>query len=212
MDIEEIKVEWKHYNQKLALSQQLNEKLIQSMLRERSRSRVSKVRRDNILYMILMLVLLAFLVGIFAGNPFDFKYRLQYLPYGILVIGVLLAIVSLIKSLQSFSVNINKVSLDLFLKKTIDAYESNKKIQRWFAIIMFSASTLSVFSFLPKSLEHRGLWHALGHTALCIVVSTGLYFTAYKLGAFKDKWKKGFENDLQELNELKEIASELKDN
>lgn len=70
---------------------------------------------------------LVILAAIFAGNPFDFKYSLQYIPYGILTIGVLMAMVSLFKSLQSFNVNLNHVNLDAFLKKTIVEFEKSRK-------------------------------------------------------------------------------------
>lgn len=212
MDIEQLKNEWKRYSQKLALSQRLNEEVIQSMLRERSRSRVSKIRRDTVIYLILMLVNLVFLTGIFAGNPFDFRYAAQYIPYGLLTVGVLLAMLSLIKTLQRFNVNTNKVNLYAFLKTTIEEYEKNKKMESWFGMIIFSSGVLTVFSFLPKKLENKGLWPALGETAISIAITLAIYFIAFKLGAFKNRKKEGFENDLKELNELKAMASELNDN
>lgn len=211
MNIDQMKTEWQLYNQKLELSQRLNEQLILSMLRERSRSRVSKIRRDNMILMILMVFNLIILAAIFAGNPFDFKYTLQYVPYGILAIGVLLALLSLIKSFKSFDVNMNNVRLDVFLKRTIDGYEKNKKMERWFGIIIFSAGVLTALSFLPKKLENKELWPALGETALSIGITLVIYFIAVKAGAFKNRNREGFENDLKELNELKAISSELAD-
>ena len=209
MNIDEIKKEWKQYSKKLEVSQRLNEHLLLSMLSERSRSRVSKIRRNNTIYLLLMLATLLFLVAIFAGNPFDFKYKLQYIPYGILFIGVLLAIFSLIKSLKSFSTNINNVSLDDFLKRTIAEYEKNKKIERWFGIIIFSAGVLTAFSFLPKKLEHKEFWQAIGETGIIILITMAFYFVAFKLGAFKNKNKEEFENDLKEWNALKDISMDL---
>ena len=212
MNIDEIKTEWKQYSKKLEVSQRLNEHLILSMLKERSRSRVSKIRRNNTIYLVLMLLTLLFLAAIFAGNPFDFKYRLQYIPYGILFIGVLLAIISLVKSLKTFTTNINNVSLDNFLKKTIAEYEKNKKIERWFGIIIFSAGLLTAFSFLPKKLEHKEFWQAIGETAVSMLITIVIYFIAFKLGAFKNNNKEEFENDLKEWNELKNISLELNNN
>lgn len=212
MDIDQLKAEWQQYNQKLALSQRLNEQVIQSMLRERSRSRVSKIRRDTMVYIVLMLLNLVFLTGIFAGNPFDFKYTVQYIPYGLLTVGVLLAIRSLVKTLKRFNVNTNKVDLHRFLKTTIEEYEKNKKMETWFGTIIFSAGVLTVFSFLPKKLENKGLWPALGETAISILITVAIYLIAFKLGAFKNRKKEGFENDFKELNELKAIASDLGNN
>ena len=211
MNIDEIKTEWKQYSKKLEVSQRLNEHLILSMLKERSRSRVSKIRRNNTVYLVLMLLTLLFLAAIFAGNPFDFKYRLQYIPYGILSIGVLLAIISLVKSFKTFTTNINSVSLDNFLKRTIEEYDKNKKIERWFGVIIFSAGLLTAFSFLPKKLEHKEFWQAIGETAVSMLITIVIYFIAFKLGAFKNNNKEEFENDLKEWNELKNISMELND-
>ena len=211
MNIDEIKTEWKQYSKKLEVSQRLNEHLILSMLKERSRSRVSKIRRNNTVYLVLMLLTLLFLAAIFAGNPFDFKYRLQYIPYGILFIGVLLAIISLVKSFKTFTTNINSVSLDNFLKRTIEEYDKNKKIERWFGVIIFSAGLLTAFSFLPKKLEHKEFWQAIGETAVSMLITIVIYFIAFKLGAFKNKNKEEFENDLKEWNELKNISMDLND-
>jgi hypothetical protein len=209
MNLEEIKTEWLQYNQRLQNSQRLNEKIILSMLKERSKSRVSKIRRQHGIYMVLMVICFLFLAAILAGNPFDFKYKWQYIPYGFLAIGVLLAIVSLIKSIRSFSININNVSLDVSLKKIIGAYEKNKKIERLFGILIITAGTLTAFSFLPNKLEHKALWPALAETAISIIITLSIYFIAFKSGAFKNRNKEDFENDLKEWNELKNITSEL---
>lgn len=209
MNIDQIKTDWQRFNQKLELSQRLNEQLIHSILKERSRSRIAKIRRDNMLYMLLMIMNLVILAAIFAGNPFDFKYLMQYIPYGILTIGVLLAIVSLFKSLQSFNVNLNHVNLDFFLKKTIIEFEKSRKMERWFGIIIVSAGVLTALSFLPNKLQNKPLGQALIETAVSMAITIVIYIIAFKLGAFKNRKKEGFENDLKELNALKAIASEL---
>ncbi len=212
MNIEQLKTEWQHYNQTLSVSQRLNEQIIQSMIKERSRSRVSRIRRQTMVYMILMMLNLVLFAAIFAGNPFDFKYTVQYIPFGILTIGVFMAMYSLFKTLQRFNVNMNHVSLEHFLKATIEEFEKNKKMETWFGSIIFAAGTLTVFSFLPKKLENKGFWPALGETAISIAIILVIYFVAYKLGAFKNRKKEGFENDLKELEELKAISSDLAEN
>ena len=211
MNIEELKTEWKQYNQKLALSERLNERLIQSMLRERSRSRVSKIRRDSVILMVLMFINLIFFAAIFAGNPFDFRYTVQFIPYGLLTIGAVLAILSLVRTLRRFNVNMNTVNLHSFLATTIIGYEKNRKMESWFGVILFSGGLLTVFSFLPRKVENNGLWPALGETAISLLITITIYFVAFKLGAFKNRKKEGFENDLKEMNEMKAIASEFKE-
>ncbi|HMF73188.1 MAG TPA: hypothetical protein VK616_17030 [Flavitalea sp.] len=208
MNIEEIKSEWIQYNQKLSVSQRLNEHLILSMIRERSGSRLAKIRQDNFLYLLLMFFTLIFLVAIFAGNPFDFKYTLQYFPYAILVIGVLMSVGSLCRNLIHFNVDVNKTDLAGFLNNIILVYEKHNKMQAWYGFIMFSAGILSAFSFLPKKLEHKALWQALGETMIMLVVTVLIYVIALKLGLFKNRKKEAFENDLKELNQLKQLSSE----
>lgn len=210
MNIEEIKTEWAQFNQTLARTTQLNEQIIENILRERSRSRVSKIRRNDLLYLALMFANLCLLAAIFAGNPFDFSYQIQFVPYIFLTIGILLGIISLFKSLQTLNVNISTLNLERFLKKTIVAYEKNKQIQRWFGIFIFASGTLTALSFLPKKLEHKNVWVAVGETTLMMLITLIIYFVAYKAGAFKDRKKEGFEDDLHEWNKLKNISAELK--
>ena len=212
MNIEDLKTEWVQYNRKLETAQRLNEHVIQSMLKERSKSRVTKIRTKNAIYMVLMILDLLFLAAVFVGNPFDFKYDIQYIPFGVLVIGVLLAIVSLVKSMQNFSGDLNRIHIESFLKKTIHAYEKNRKTERLFGILIIAAGTATALSFIPNKLEHKSLLPALGETFLSIIITLSIYVIAFKAGAFKDKNKAEFENDLAEWNKLKAISADLNEN
>ena len=83
MNLEELKSAWQVYDQKLRSSQAINEKIIFSMIRERSNSRISSIKRDNMLLLLLMFLEFFFLIAVFAGNPFDFDYLWQFLNYPI---------------------------------------------------------------------------------------------------------------------------------
>jgi hypothetical protein len=209
MNIEELKTAWRGYEHKLSVTQRLSEQMIMGMLQERSRSRVAKMRRGNNLLLIYLFIVLAVLAGIFTGNPFDFRDAWQYIPYGVLAIGVLMAMLTLFRNQQDLNADLNATGLALFLKKIIEGYEKTRKMESWFGILMFSAGIATVFSFLPKKLEHKELWPALGETAIGVLITLLIYVAAYKAGAFKNRKKQGFENDLRELNELKAISSEL---
>ncbi len=209
MNIEEMKTAWEQYNQKLILSQQLNQQVIMGMLKERSRSRVSRIRKENFVLLAWMLIISAFLIALLIGNPFDFRYTLQYMPYCILLIGVFLAIGSIYKSLRQFDVNLNKENLGVFLKRTIEEYEKNRKRNSWFGMIIFFAGTLTIFSFLPHKLAHKDIWQALAETGINLGITLGIYFIAFKLGAFKERKREGFESDLKELEGLRATSAEL---
>ncbi|MCG2614952.1 hypothetical protein LZZ85_11695 [Terrimonas sp. NA20] len=209
MNIEEMKTAWGQYNRKLELSQQLNQQMIMGILKERSRSRVARIRKENFVQLGLMVVISAFLIALLIGNPFDFRYTLQYIPYGMLLTGVLLATGSVYRSLRQFDVNLNKENLGVFLKRTIEEYEKTRKRNGWFGMIIFFAGTLTIFSFLPHKLEHKDKWLALAETGINLGITLGIYFIAFRLGAFKDHKREGFESDLRELEELRASSSEL---
>jgi hypothetical protein len=211
MQIEELKTAWKNYEQKITVSNRLNEQLILSMLKERSRSRIARIRQKNLFYLGWMILVLILLAAIFAGNPFDFKYEVQYIPYGLLVAGVLLAVYKILRDLRRFDTDITNDGLSVFLKKTIDAYNKNKKVESWFGILLFSAGALTVFSFLPSKLEHKPLWQALTETFVMMLITVLIYVAAFRLGVFKNRDSDAFKNDWKELNELKSISSELSD-
>src|ERR671912_1697565 len=107
MNVDHLKTEWAKYNAKLSQTKQLGEQLITSMLRERSRSRISGIRRANTFYLLLMCLVFGLLIAIFAGNPFDFRYQWQYAPYGLLLLGVSVTIGSLVQSLLAVPENLS---------------------------------------------------------------------------------------------------------
>ena len=211
MTLDELKTPWQQYNQQLAVSKKLNEQVLLSMLKERSTSRVSKIRRESFMLLLVLGLEMVLLAAIIIGNPFDFKYQLQFIPYALLGIGILMAIFSLFKTIQNFDVTITNDGLSAFLQNTITAYEKNRKAERWFGAIIFSAAVLTAFSWLPKKLDHKDFWPALGETGISILITLLIYFIAFKLDAFKNRKKEGFENDWKELGELKEMWSELKE-
>jgi hypothetical protein len=209
MTMDELKYSWQQYNEQLAASKKLNEQVLLSMIRERSTSRVSKIRRESFMLLLVLGLEMVLLVAIIIGNPFDFKYQLQFIPYVLLGVAVLMAIYSLIRTIQNFDVTITNDGLTAFLQKTINAYEKNRKAEKWFGAIIFSAGVLTAFSFLPKKLEPKEFWPAISETGVSILITLLIYVIAFKLGAFKNRKKEGFENDWKELAELKAISCEL---
>lgn len=209
MNLEELKSAWQVYDQKLQSSQAINEKIIMSMIKERSKSRVSRLRRENGLLSAVLFLELLLLGAIFMGNPFDFKYTVQFVPYVFLVIGIIMALAVLLKNYKMLDVDINNANLSAFLKNIIGEYEKNKQAEKWFGIIILSSGCLTVLSFLPNKLDKKGLWPAIIDTAIPMIICLAIYFMAFKLGAFKNRKAEAFKEDLQELEEL---SLDLKEN
>ncbi|GAB3518106.1 hypothetical protein [Emticicia fontis] len=202
MNLDDLKSAWKVYDQKLQTSQQLTERMIVGMIKERSRSRVAQIKRENVFFFILMVIELIVLGAIFLGNPFDFIYPIQFVPYGFLAVGILMALVAIYRSNTIVNVDMNSTTLGAFLNHVIKEYEKNKKLEGWFGILMLASGCLATLSFLPNKLAKKDLTAALIDTLIPMVICLLVYYLAFKLGAFKNRKSEGFKEDLKELEEL----------
>jgi hypothetical protein len=209
MNLEELKSAWQVYDQKLQSSKAINEKIIFSMIRERSNSRISKIKRENMLLLLLMFLEFFFLVAVFAGNPFDFDYLWQYVPFLFILAGNLMAIGVLFKVYRMIKNEITDANLSHFLQNMIDGFEKNKKAEGWFGAIMFVSGCLTIFSFLPHKLANKTLSMAVLDTIIPLGICIAIYFIAFKLGAFKNRKSEEFKKDLKELQQL---SLDLKEN
>lgn len=209
MNLEELKSAWQVYDQKLRLSQAIDEKIIISMIKERSKSRIARLRRENALLSVILFIELLLLGAIFMGNPFDFKYKLQFMPFIFLVIGIIMALAVLLKNYKMLDVEISNANLSAFLKKIIGEYDKSKEAEKWFGLIILSSGCMTVLSFLPNKLDKKGVWPAIIDTAIPMMICLAIYFLAFKFGAFKNRKADAFKDDLRELEEL---SLELKEN
>ena len=208
MNLEELKSAWQVYDRKLQATQAFNEKLIFSMIRERSNSRVSRLKRDNTLLMLFMFLEIAFLVAVFAGNPFDFKFLWQYVPFLFILVGNLMGIIVLFRVYKMLKTDITNTNLRSFLKNLIETFEKNKKAEGWFGAIMFLSGSLTIFSFLPNKLATKSLSMAIVDTLIPLAISWLIYLIAYKMGAFKNQKERAFKKDLSELEKLQQELQE----
>jgi ABC-type multidrug transport system fused ATPase/permease subunit len=213
MNIDELKTAWSAYDTKLRSSQLLSEKIISSMITERSSSRFSKVKRNYVIGLAWMIACLLIGFAILFGNPFDYKWNLQYVPIIIYCTCLTILIGALVVSLLHLKdITITHHNIDESLRKIIAVYERPGKFLKY-TVILFLFSQLFLFplSFLPASIERRGLWGALVERFIPISISALILWIAYKLGAFKERYGKKFKDDLSELEELKAIAAELRE-
>src|SRR5690606_41954260 len=97
MNLEELKATWKDYDQKLVATRAINEKIIMSMMREKSSSTLSKIRRMCLYTILLMGVIIWFCIMSIIYNAFDYNYKLQFLPLVLYVIVATIFIVYFIR-------------------------------------------------------------------------------------------------------------------
>lgn len=209
MELEVLKKSWANLNEKFQHTTTFNQKLIESIISSRTFTTVDRIKRMYTGFYIVLTVEIVVLVAILLGNPFDFQYNLQFLPYALLLIGVVLAF----KNLRHLSSAINKLSarstIDLYLKGIVSIYDLNKRYEKWFGVSLLAVGLLVPFSFLPQKLERMSLTAALADTAIMISISLLLYVAAFKLGAFKNRHKESLQKDLADWEELKTLANEM---
>lgn len=209
MELEVLKKSWVSLNEKFKHTTTFNQKLIESIISSRTFTTVERIKRMHTGFYIVLTVEIVVLVAILVGNPFDFQYNLQFLPYAMLLIGVIMAFMNL----RHLSNAINKLSarstIDLYLKGIVSIYDQNKRYEKWFGVSLLAVGLLVPFSFLPQKLERMSLTAALADTAIMISISLVLYVAAFKLGAFKNRHKESLQKDLADWEELKALANEM---
>lgn len=211
MNLDDLKTAWKEYDRKLESTQRIHEKIITSMIAERTGNRFSKLTRQYIISFAWMLICLTFGVLVLLTNPFDYGSTLQYIPMVIFVIGLVILMAGM--AMRFFTlrkITFSHTNVGEALMKIIAEYEKPKKFF-YFTIMIFLFSQVFLFplSFLPSSIESMGLWPALGERLIPISIAALILFAAYKLGAFKERHVDKFREDLNELQSLKEMSAEL---
>ena len=214
MNLDEMKAAWQEYDTKLQSTQVLNEKLINSLIKERSFSRLSRVRRQYGFLLFFLLFWVLFDIAVLAGNPFDFKQFIEYIPIGIRCLCMIVLALAMLK----FNIDLRKIELShdsLYsslnkIIKVVGSYENPDRLIGWaLKLMLLSSAVLFPLSFLPRKIERTGLWEGIGDTLIPIAIALSLIFIANKLGAFKGRNEEKFREDLKELDELKNLSEEI---
>ena len=208
MELEMLKKSWGNLNERIEHMATFNDKLVDHIISSRVKTTIDKMNRSYTAFYIILAIELIVLIAILLGNPFDFRYNIQYLPYGLLVIGVIVTFSNLLYVHQS----ILKVSphnqIDQYLKSIGGIYDRNKRFKMWFGFIFIAIGMLVPFSFLPTKIDQTALLPALTNTILMVAINLIILIAALKLGVFKNRYKVQLDRDLKEWKKLKALAEE----
>lgn len=212
MNLEELKTAWTAYDHQLKTSQQIQEKLITSMITSRSASRFSTVRKKYVLGMSWMALCLSAGLVVIATNPFDYHSLLQFVPIALHSLCLLVLLMGMLKGyLRLQTITIEKETLDASLRNIIHEYERPQQLMKYTLItLLFTAVVLFPLSFLPAHISRMGMGVAIAERLIPIALSALLLFVAYKLGAFRERNAPRFKEDLTELEQLKALSMELR--
>ena len=209
MELEMLEKSWANLDKKMQQASIFNQRLIDTIISSRALSTIDKIKKLYYAFYVVLTIEVVILIGILAGNPFDFKHRLSFVPYGLLLIGVIIAFLNLLSISQSIHRLSPGDAIDQYIKGIVAVYDKNKKFEKWFGISLFSVGLLVPFSFLPAKIERLGVAGALLDTFIMITICLACYAVAFKLGAFKNPYKARLEKDLVDWTELKELATKL---
>jgi hypothetical protein len=210
MELDVLKKSWESLDKKVQQATAFNHKLVESIISSRVTTTVDKIKKMNNFFFIVLTIEIVLLIAIFLGNPFDFRYTLQYVPFGLLLIGIGIAFVNLTKISSALrELSPGSSTIDHYLKSIVSIYDRNKRFEKWFGVIFLSTGLVVPFAFLPQKLDRMSLSGALLDTGIMITVTLIIYIAAFKFGAFKNPHKEKLERDLAEWNELKALANEI---
>jgi hypothetical protein len=203
MNLDELKTAWREYDNRLAATEEINQKVIASMIRERSVSRIARIRRRYTGMICLFLFYAVFLVCCFFGNPFDFVFAAQYLPLAALQLTCIVMAIFLFRARIALKeISLDKQNLQEALVQIIAVYLRYRKFLKYTVMVMFFSSILLSFS-IAKIAEY-GTWTTV---FFALVFCAGIVFSFYYAGK-KPEWsnlgeeERGFRADLEELKEL----------
>ncbi|AXE21961.1 hypothetical protein DR864_29295 (plasmid) [Runella rosea] len=208
MEIETLKAAWQDYDRLLQTTPELSKKALHRLIRERSRSRIAQIRIEYGVTCVFSFLLILFFGAVIGGNPFDFQYRIQFLP-AILIMGwTLVFIIVLLRGYREVNISIHADNLILSLNKVISAYARSQALVHQAAVPVLLSGFFFPASFLPKHIYESGLTSGVLIAIAHIVLNVVLYFAAKRLGFFKSSFQAGLQRDLEELEQLKSLEGE----
>ena len=202
MNLDELKQTWQYYDQKLAAVNQINDKLIKSMIRERSNSTLAKISRHSLLIMALMAAVSVFCALSIVYNAFDYQYTLQYLPLAFMCLASGIFFILLCKEFSLGQTELHNDNLTEALRKVLTEHKKLMVSHRRLAVIILSAGIIWPVGNLHRMIETKGLLAALSLLLVTISVHVVFVVLARKAGAFKDRHGDKLKADLRELEEF----------
>ena len=209
MELDVLKQSWERLDKKIQHTAIFNQTLVERIISSRVVTTVDKIKTMyNGFYVVLGVETVA-LIGILAGNPFDFKYTLQFLPYMLLMIGVVIAFFNLLHISRSIAKLSAKSAIDHYVKEIVAIYDRNKRFEKWFGLSFLAVGFLVPFSFMPNKIARMGVVGALIDTAIMILITWIMFIAAFKFGFFRNRHKEKLQKDLEDWKELKALANEM---
>jgi len=157
MDLDELKMNWKMLDNKFSATQKLTEQMVFSMIKEQSKSTISKIQNKLKRTSFFFIGLLILFSTILAGNPFDYVSFYEFIPavlYTFLAFLVLKTIFQEIIAIQKITISQN--NLRESLRKIIALQERFKIVMDIIWKISVGIGFLFGLSLMIRNFERYG--------------------------------------------------------
>ena len=203
MNLDELKTAWLEYDSRLQATEEINHKIIVSMIKERSVSRTARIQNRYGVMLALFLFYSVCFPAAIVGNVFDYKTVIEFVPLILLTLACFTMVFFLLKARAKLKqVELEEWNLQQALEQIIVVYVKYRQILRSAVVITQVASVMTILSFLPRRIQGNGFWQGiLSLLVPCVIVLVCLYVMRKRGGKVEDI-EKGFRSDLAELKEL----------
>ncbi|MDQ6476845.1 hypothetical protein [Dyadobacter sp. LHD-138] len=182
MHLDELKASWKSLDEKVAATQELSEQIALSMMKEHSKSTVSKIQAKLKKLALYFIGLLTLFIAILAGNPFDYTNWYEYVPaaaYALLVIAGLEIIIREMIAIRK--VRLTKSNLRESLQKIIQFHEAYQSVMDTVWKISMVIGFLLGISLLVRNFETYGWTKSVVVVAVNGIFVSAMYLIAKKV-------------------------------
>jgi hypothetical protein len=203
MNLDELKTTWQTYDKKLTATRQLNEKLIKNIIREKSGTALSRMRRNCLLIILWMIVIICFCISSIIYTIY-YQYHFQYLSLIVFVVVGGIYIFQLIKEYRNSNIDLYNNNLKASLVNTLEVHEKLMSTNKKVPLLFLLAGFLYLVNSSIKAFHNEGIVHAVIFLTAGLLTNALIFFVAHKMGAFKDHFGIRLKNQLKELEEFEE--------
>lgn len=203
MNLDELKTAWMEYDSRLQATEEINHKIIVSMIKERSISRTVRIQRRYGEALALFLLYSIGLLALIVENVFDYTTTIEFIPLVLLNLTCFAMVFFLISARSNLKkVELEGSSLQQALEQMIVVYVKYRQILRAAIVITQIASAMIILSFLPRRIEDSGFLQGILSILIPGVIMLVCIYVMRSRGAKVGDVEKGFRADLVELKEL----------
>lgn len=213
MNLDELKQEWAKYDDKLKSTADIDHDVIARMVKKRSLSVVVNIRKSYLYGMVMCGFYLLCFIALNIGNPFDYKYTVEFLPLFLVLIVLTIVMVILFRAgFKLRKLDFHSQPLPEYLDRVITAYSKSYKLLQWSAgTILFCCTILFPLTFIQRNIARSGMFSGLLNTFGLLIFLSLLFFVKKKIKRFNQEEWYSFNVIMRELKALRASAAELKE-